>query len=633
MQTNASPLTRVPTEVLERIALELALSPALDTSITQFHMSSSNDLYAKIFLGMFDVGAARRRFGTLASRSRILASQLKSYCVALKRIRRGDLNAPDIEDLLRTVFILLTENDGKNREQLEWANAYQFANNFVHQRLWQDTINGWPRDTPLHSLALWVLWCMTDADKLALETPDERNNLIRLVLPYVVMSFKYSSFFAPDNHLVLPLPDEWEHRDIVSLETAHGQYPVFPSRDDPIASVNHFGRNIRFRTPPVTAAARLLYFSRREMIPLDIPSVLPLDWPTAIAQGIQPPQTQADIIEVNSHAGAQFVPPSHWDWKSTLTPEQRRLEEDGIWRRNLLAPSAAWDNDWERFTACWDPWADTDLKGTVYTFGSMDGPLAGEDARLVSNPVYPEQFGESSPFVSTWPFFMRLKEHHCINPQEPVPPGGTYDDLLDDGVRNAWFPTVDLFQSGGRVTVSYQDDGEAQRSEYETYTEGLPNSHNEDTCITCQYRREHEEPSPMVDVEDSPLPRHSDYEDDFAEAGLGRPSYGDDDEDTYEANCTGIRDIIFTGATDPYHSMAWGRFTFLGRVRPWDGLLALVRVSTDPTPWGRSKWVFRGYLHYGKVLVGSWRGMTADARSIPWEGPFVASKRVETVAS
>lgn len=31
--------------------------------------------------------------------------------------------------------------------------------------------------------------------------------------------------------------------------------------------------------------------------------------------------------------------------------------------------------------------------------------------------------------------------------------------------------------------------------------------------------------------------------------------------------------------TDPYHSMAWGRFTFLGRVRAWDGLLALVRVS------------------------------------------------------
>jgi hypothetical protein len=141
--------------------------------------------------------------------------------------------------------------------------------------------------------------------------------------------------------------------------------------------VNHFDRNIRFRTPPVTAAARLLYFSRREMIPLDIPSALPVDWPTAFAQGIHPPQTQADIIEVNSHAGAQFVPPSHWDWKSTLTPEQRQLEEEGVWMRDLVAPSVAWDNDWERFTTCWDPWADVELKGTMYTFGSMDGLWQG----------------------------------------------------------------------------------------------------------------------------------------------------------------------------------------------------------------------------------------------------------------
>jgi hypothetical protein len=135
---------------------------------------------------------------------------------------------------------------------------------------------------------------------------------------------------------------------------------------------------------------------------------------------------------------------------------------------------------------------------------------------------------------------------------------------------------------------------------YETYQEGTPNSHNEDTCLTCQYRGESEEQSPTVGVEDSPLPLHSDYEDDFAAAGLGRPSYGDDEEDTYDTTCVGIRDIIFTGAvrhfffcclpsprahrsllgqTDPYHSMAWGRFTFLGRVRSWDGLLALVRVS------------------------------------------------------
>jgi hypothetical protein len=57
----------------------------------------------------------------------------------------------------------------------------------------------------------------------------------------------------------------------------------------------------------------------------------------------------------------------------------------------------------------------------------------------------------------------------------------------------------------------------------------------------------------MRTVEDGPLPRHSDYEDVFAEAGLSQPSYDDDDEgDTYETTCIGIRDIIITG--EVHHS-------------------------------------------------------------------------------
>ncbi len=43
---------------------------------------------------------------------------------------------------------------------------------------------------------------------------------------------------------------------------------------------------------------------------------------------------------------------------------------------------------------------------------------------------------------------MRLTEHHCINPQEPVPAGGPEDDPVDDGIRNAWFPSVDLDTRG-----------------------------------------------------------------------------------------------------------------------------------------------------------------------------------------
>lgn len=175
MQARASPLFRVPIEILERIGLEVALLSPLGPPVdlipllctckyVNYNLSfhRSKDLYAKIFRGMFDVDAPRRRFGRRAIHSRFLASQLKTYCITLQRIRRGDISSPDVEDILRTAFILLTENDGKNRAQLEWANTYSFVNNFVRHRLWQDSVNGWPRDTPLHSLALWVMWCMTD---------------------------------------------------------------------------------------------------------------------------------------------------------------------------------------------------------------------------------------------------------------------------------------------------------------------------------------------------------------------------------------------------------------------------------------------------------------------------------------
>jgi hypothetical protein len=42
----------------------------------------------------------------------------------------------------------------------------------------------------------------------------------------------------------------------------------------------------------------------------------------------------------------------------------------------------------------------------------------------------------------------------------------------------------------------------------------------------------------MRGVENIATPRHSDFEDDFVEAGLGQPSCDDDDEDTYESTCT-----------------------------------------------------------------------------------------------
>ncbi|KAI0053416.1 hypothetical protein FA95DRAFT_1579522 [Auriscalpium vulgare] len=639
-----SPLLKIPQEILERIALELALLvphgppvhivPLLQTC-RHIHRAlaypRANDLYARIFRGMFDVDAARRRFGKRALRSRHLADQLRTYCAALQRIRRADIRADSVMADLWTAFILLTENDGKNRVQLDWARLGPFVDAFVLQRLWENPQDGWPRDTSINALALWVMWGMTDTSVSSHSLPSHPSSHC---LPQTHCSptsprHQYPSYYAPDEHFSLPLPDEWRRDDLYSLQTVHGYYPHYREARETQHVFMHYGQEIRICPPPITAAAKLLYFSRREIVPLAIPPTLPVDRAQALALGITRGQTQADIIEVNSHLGAQPLPPTDWDWKESLTPEQRALEESGLWSKHLVAPSASWDNDWERCNNCWDPWSQPELKGVVYTFGMLDGLWQGRllipeeqgYLRLIQSPHYPEQFGETSPFMSTWPLFMRLKEHHCINPEVPVAAGGG-DDLLDDGIRNAWFPPVRVIESRGHVAII--DDESGHRTEHETYVEGRPNGHNPDTCVTCVSRAaaEEQELQERIRLRMEATPRHADFEDEFAAEGLGRGAeYSDDEEDTYESTCSGIRDIIFTGETDPNHGMAWGRFTFLGRVRIWDGLIALIRLPHEPNI-GRTRWVFRGYIHYGKVLTGSWRGMTVDVGSIPWEGPF-----------
>ena len=41
--------------------------------------------------------------------------------------------------------------------------------------------------------------------------------------------------------------------------------------------------------------------------------------------------------------------------------------------------------------------------------------------------------------------------------------------------------------------------------------------------------------------------------------------------------CNGIRDVIITGTTDARHANAWGKWSWKGRVRKWDGLIGMVR--------------------------------------------------------
>lgn len=188
---------------------------------------------------------------------------------------------------------------------------------------------------------------------------------------------QYPSFHAPDNHFFLPLPEEWERENLFSVQTVHGYYPLYRKTGETKLSFTHYGSTIDVCSPSLTAAAKLLYFSRREVLRLDVPDRLPLNRAHANQLGIAGGQTQADLIEVNTHKGAQFLPPSDWDWKAKLTLEEFRYESDGEWKKDLKAPSVQWDNDYERIRYCWDPWSQPILKGSTYTFGCLDGLFQG----------------------------------------------------------------------------------------------------------------------------------------------------------------------------------------------------------------------------------------------------------------
>lgn len=178
MPLHSSILCAIPVDVLFLIALELTLLDPLGPPsqlppllLTCRHVYNSlcfqnaPHLYARIFRCKFDTRAALRRMGPRAMRSKNLALQLKKVSRTLMRIRKGDIRSPHLEDDLWTAFIMCMENDGKNQRQLEWCCIDNLVDNFICTRLWErrEYSNGWPAESTINSLAIWIFWFRQDA--------------------------------------------------------------------------------------------------------------------------------------------------------------------------------------------------------------------------------------------------------------------------------------------------------------------------------------------------------------------------------------------------------------------------------------------------------------------------------------
>ena len=147
----------------------------------------------------------------------------------------------------------------------------------------------------------------------------------------------------------------------------------------------HYGSRPTMVPPLITIAAKLIYFSRRE-IAFGIPPHLHLTRAHALQAGVHDiGPTQEDVIEFNSHKDTKLVKETRWDWWDELTKEEWDREVSGVPEvgKRLTAPSVAWDNDWWRMRTCLSPWWGERI-GPVYNPGTMTGLWQG---RMLVSPT------------------------------------------------------------------------------------------------------------------------------------------------------------------------------------------------------------------------------------------------------
>ncbi|KAJ7608520.1 hypothetical protein DFH06DRAFT_192293 [Mycena polygramma] len=260
------------------------------------------------------------------------AHALRARTLALRTIRAGDVHVPGAARALQVAYGMLLEDrwegarmdwtqldvalgrasvagavgdgdgwrtlgKGKNRRQLLWADAREFALCYVRERLYEGRFGerdavfenshesrpewhtpawraGWPRDAEGTAAALWVLWFFEGVETLAAESEPLRRHIMSLLLPLVVAPFRYTSTLAPAHHYTVPLlpaifgsgsaaldAQLGGQQRAITVPTHHGAFPIYalgaPSapvrpQDSPTATA---------RRPPDSAAMPASVFS------------------------------------------------------------------------------------------------------------------------------------------------------------------------------------------------------------------------------------------------------------------------------------------------------------------------------------------------------------------------------------
>ncbi|WWC87161.1 uncharacterized protein L201_002047 [Kwoniella dendrophila CBS 6074] len=596
-----------------------------------------------------------------------LTKELKKRIQCLCRLKDmiDSRDVSDIEDEdLWTIYFMLIENDGKNIQHLigpkATVNLPLFLDLYHEQHFLAAAVEpGYPAETPGRSLAMWIAWLVCGSG-LPDETPEQREERMFVLRPYVFAAQQYPLYFAPwtipDLPLSKPLPPQNESNPFIADLTPKSR----------LVQIEHFGRQLSLCPPFLAHAAILRFFYRKPGEDFDGDSENELDMITPPFMSIQNatggaggganqqnhhnqqhqhqypnggqhgqhgqitngvrvnelvdgimPGTEGMILPSNPTSRAPTRPGS----PSLVSREPRK-------QHFLLGNSIIHDRDFKRLKSCFDPLNTTKglgLKSSNWK-GSFDGcwegtfsffdfdafreMLAGHARALYEGP-----YGEQA---QVW----RIKETYVrkigwVKKQSEDNKLFSSDDSDSDSEDEDEDDLLDNVMQG---------DAKRRREKKEKEKEGLPLK------------------GPMVNAgfpsTNVPPNTFSNLASELAEAETLKetlkqqieaikgyeivPSQEELNEMLNNLNEKELEDsgleLLLTGTG---HS-AWGKFVLKGRVRSWDGMASLVK---EYAPDSRGKWIYRGYVLAGDIFVGRWRDTYTPENFVGYEGTFILNRR------
>ncbi|TFY76188.1 hypothetical protein EWM64_g7824 [Hericium alpestre] len=367
-------------------------APLLSLMLTcrKFHSllepTTNATLYSRLFRQKFDAGAIARRFSSNSVDASSLALELQQRFMMLRRIKRRQVDGPDVRDAFLTAYIMLAEDDGKNIAQLRWAGLSDFVTDYIRLHLHDGAVDGWPAENATTTLAVALFWQLTTRSALTAECDEVRKEISALLAPYALVGFRYP--------MVRPDLDRRPASRGPPTDNASPEHDV-------VLNTVYLGQSLALRLPPIGVYAIPSYIARLERSLLCVPLGTPNTRQEAIAHGVTG-FTRMDVEEYNTQFVTRLHPSSAVGCMSSTSPRSERHDMDWSWITRRPCPDMQCGYKLGTLSGKW--------------LGTLQLPFPHEYAFLEANGW------NTSPLSNTVlmkrPLYCNLQEHYrsCESP-------------------------------------------------------------------------------------------------------------------------------------------------------------------------------------------------------------------------